>query len=400
VTKLSQIKICKASTAQIPLLQAFFCKAYGEDTIFQNRKFLTWYFGQNKSLADSDAIEHQPLSSWIALNSKGEIVAHYGALISELARGNHLCSIYWGVSAFTLPEYRGSGIGRDIFLALFEEAPILGVIGFSQKTAQFYQDSGFNLFNRMRFKRHVLILSDHFQKISQFIGAEQKLVSILLNNFHKSEHQLCEQKKLTPSSIVRLTSYHLSNSYELSILDDSYLRTRKTKEYLQRRFLSCPFINYEVIAFVQNNKIITSYITLRREHLRPTEFFASRIVDIAGHNSEIADLVWFVLTQCKARNDLYIDFGIFGTRYDKLLNEMGFICLHNEEVEALPQVSDPIQRRPNNEYIGIKEIKEIKGSYNQITDLTENQVLFTRADSDRDRIARLPAITIKETSNE
>ena len=71
-----------------------------------------------------------------------------------------------------------------------------------------------------------------------------------------------------------------------------------------------------------------------------------------------------------------------------ILFVMGFACLHNEEVEALPQVSDPIQKRSNNEYVGIKEIK---GSYHQIADLTENQVLFTRADSDRDRLARLPA---------
>ncbi|MBE2281645.1 MAG: hypothetical protein IAE91_14760, partial [Ignavibacteriaceae bacterium] len=76
-----------------------FIDFYSDSTIFQDHKFLKWYF-----LEYSTAIK-TPTNIVFERNDK--IVSHYGLLHSKLSYNNKVTDIIWGVNAFTLNEYRG-----------------------------------------------------------------------------------------------------------------------------------------------------------------------------------------------------------------------------------------------------------------------------------------------------
>ena len=73
-----EILIRKADISDIVNLKEFFIKAYGKQTIFQDRRFLLYYF-------NSYTEKTKPFSySLIGLNPEGKIVSHYGGLYYKL----------------------------------------------------------------------------------------------------------------------------------------------------------------------------------------------------------------------------------------------------------------------------------------------------------------------------
>jgi hypothetical protein len=82
---------------------------------------------------------------------------------------------------------------------------------------------------------------------------------------------------------------------------------------------------------------------------------------------------------------------VFGHLYDSVLLQSGFLHLENEDYSLFPQVTAPIEKRTNNEYIAIQS----KEYSSEINHLNENNCYFTRIDSDRDRIAKISQINSK-----
>ena len=121
----SEIIIRTVQVTDIEKLKTFFIKAYGQKTIFQNEEFLTHYFdaGLNKRSVFSNCL--------IGINKNGEIVSHYGGLEYNLKINHKIKSMIWGVSAYTLPEYRSKGINSQIVDYIINNYEINGVICFS-----------------------------------------------------------------------------------------------------------------------------------------------------------------------------------------------------------------------------------------------------------------------------
>jgi GNAT superfamily N-acetyltransferase len=70
----------------------------------------------------------------------------------------------WGVSAYTLEEYRGKGVNSKIIEFITNNFEVNGVIGFTSQTSLFYQKLGYNIFNFEKFSRHILVLKLKKQK--------------------------------------------------------------------------------------------------------------------------------------------------------------------------------------------------------------------------------------------
>jgi hypothetical protein len=92
------VTIRTAQADDIEKLTQFFIKAYGNQTVFQDEAFLTYYFEPfNK--------KSKPFNySLIAISSKGEIVSHYGGVFYQLKLNQKIIDVIWGVNAYTLPR--------------------------------------------------------------------------------------------------------------------------------------------------------------------------------------------------------------------------------------------------------------------------------------------------------
>ena len=159
---------------------------------------------------------------------------------------------------------------------------------------------------------------------------------------------------------------------ETSLFKVKYLEP----EYMNWRYFQNP-IKYEIYA-IQGK----TYIVVRHERFYPTQYFATRIIDLAGLPQYAAELASFIINRSRERRDAFIDFSVTGNYYEQMLKELGFSELTGDYYGALPQVSSPMEYRPNEEFIclGSKHFPNI------FDDIEFDDLYFTRGDSDRDRL--------------
>ena len=80
------------------------------------------------------------------------------------------------------------------------------------------------------------------------------------------------------------------------------------------------------------------------------------------------------LKESVSKKHIYIDFSMFGSIYKMELNSFKFISLENRDCCILPQVTSPIENRPNEEFLGILS----KPFCDEIKNLYRENVYFAR----------------------
>lgn len=369
-------KLRKAQFTDLEKLMEFFRKAYGEQTVFQNEKFLLYYFGSTDTRGQTFE------NSIIGVTKDGEVVAHYGGLKYYLKIESEVLSIVWGVSAYTLPDARGAGINSGIVDCLINDNLINGVIGFTKKTAEFYKKKGYNIFSFERFSRFVFIID--FVKTNEIVKFLNEKESG--NIFSDEKKTLCENQFFDTKNIIKLTKDNIVD-FDFSFNVKVKVTTNRDISFLNWRLFENPFINYEVYGYIESQTVV-AYIALREEKLEPLGYKVNRIIDLFGKESVTKELINYSINQSILKEHIYIDFSKFGIMYNNLLIESNFIKLENDEASILPQVTSPIENRPNFEFIGIQSLTKSQ----LVNSLTEIDVYFTRIDSDRDRLSRITQI--------
>jgi GNAT superfamily N-acetyltransferase len=373
MTHPGEIIIRAAKISDLKNLIIFFRRAYGEQTVFQDKKFLLYYFtSPYKALSFSYNI--------IAIDPNGIIVAHYGGLNYRLIIGKDIKSTTWGVNAFTLPDWRGKGINSKIVKYLIDKNEMNAAIGMDDNVTLFYKKLNYNIFNKKRLSRFVYALKNEVYDLVFQLGQDQEKAKKII--------PIKIPEKVIPkySNIVELTKTNIKN-YELDLDAEVYATTYRDKTFLSWRLFNNPFIKYKVWGFVKHKKIV-SYLVAREETLQPTTFKVNRIVDLFGEKEGVQILLKNILNLSYIKNYLYVDFSAFGNLYSEELTLLGFKRLENEDACLLPLVSSPIENRPNNEFVVIGS----KNNQELINKLFEENIYFTRIDGDRDRINRLNQI--------
>ncbi|MBW3466386.1 GNAT family N-acetyltransferase [Arthrospiribacter ruber] len=369
-----QFKIRKARASDISNLIEFFIRIYGEHTVFQVEAFLKYYF---QSPWNKGSILE---SNWIGLNSKDEIVSHYGGLHYKLILGENIIDTIWGVNAYTLPDWRGLGFNSTLVQKLFDANPINATLGMALDTHKFYKKLGYNVFDHQRLKRYLFLFREEAFELVNEIGADigkaKQLVGSPITVSHWND----------PGHIVELNSQMLEN-HGLQLGRQVVCTTLRDEEFLKWRFLDHPFIAYKVFAFVGENGI-TAYLALRPELLQPSGRMVGRIVDMYGDARDLSGVISFAIQWGNNEGFLYLDFSKIGELYDHILMESGFSMLEDDDVALFPQVSAPVAKRPNHEYLALKSLEYAE----PIMALEINDIYFTRMDSDRDRVAKINQI--------
>jgi hypothetical protein len=351
----------------------FFVDCYGAETVFQNEKFLKWYFtspNENNSIMDKCII---------SITNDNQIISFYGGLERLSLYNDNSIPFVWGVNAYTLPEWRGKGLNGGIVRKLMASNEINGVMGMNFKTAKYYEKLGYNMFNLKTLDRYVLLLNNESFSIIKSIGQDDKLARDLLPLF---VNKIFKYDK----NIIRLNEYSIEK-YLFNFEVDVLLTNKRNKNFIKYRFINNPFVDYRTYAYLYNNEIV-GYVSSKIEILHPYKFSAYRIIDIYGNEKYIDSLLKYIINDALQNDSLYIDFSVFGNLYNNTLTENGFIGLQNDYVSLLPQLTSPIENRSNHGFLGLQSI-----DYNKdIMKLDNNNVYFTRVDSDSDRLNRLSQI--------
>jgi hypothetical protein len=376
MNKNHSITLRKASPEDLPKLGAFFIKAYGNSTIFQLPNFLKYYF---QCPNDSTRILK---ANWIGLNPSGEVVSHYGGLEYKMVFGDKLIDAVWGVNAFTFPEYRGQGLNGSLVKMLHEENQLNATIGMSLDTHKFYKKIGYQVFDHLRFSRFIFVFKEDIYAIIKQMGQDEIKAKFLtpLNS-----NSLDEEIDYQPLPINKENF----NDLQFNLGIQAKCTTLRSFDFISWRFLNNPFIPYQV--FIEKEKdLIFAYAAVRVENLQPYGVFVARIIDLYGHKSLIPRLLEKLLIWSRRQGYLYIDFSKIGELYSEELISKGFVRLDEDDVALFPQVSSPVENRPNNEYIALQS-QSLK---NELDKLELKDIYFTRMDSDRDRVARLNQISL------
>ena len=362
----------------MPALKDFFISAYGNSTIFKDESFLKWYFNQQ-------GIENGFMQCCIAAYEDDRVVGFYGGLLYPFLMHGNPVSFIWGANAYTLPEYRGNGINKKLVEVLQDTFDVFACIGMSRKTCGFYDEMGWNVFSYQRMKRFVLALNESTFEIIKFIGQDIELAEKILRPHVLSGNS---QNQMSDSNIIELD---LDNIESLTLLEMPKVNETgivRDMNFIRWRFISNPYIKYKVYGFLNDKKEILSYLVTRRELLQPLGYTATRVIDVYGDGISLTNLIKYVSSISYSQNDAYVDFSYFGNSFDKSFLDAGLAKLTEDDCALLPQVTSPMENRPNSEYVTIysKQNAEI------INNLSDDTFYCTRADSDRDRLAKIEQI--------
>jgi hypothetical protein len=201
------------------------------------------------------------------------------------------------------------------------------------------------------------------------------------------------QEEYSPDAfenIVELTKENIHN-FKLELNEDFHgiATSNRSQKFIEWRFLSNPFINYKIYGHVQEKKLM-AYIVFRIETIKSKDALILRIIDLFGKTDNVEELIQFIIYHSRLLHYIYIDLSLFGNIYNEILINAGFAKLDGEDYSLFPQVFDPVENRVNNEFIGLQSSAENI----MLSKLSKENVYFTRMDSDRDRIGRIPTKTI------
>ena len=146
------------------------------------------------------------------------------------------------------------------------------------------------------------------------------------------------------------------------------------------------FDKIPIITAIKDDKgVWLSYLVTRRERYYPSDFYGTRIIDMAGLQEHVAPLIKEAVVRANTRKDSFVDFLFIGSYYEELMEKMKFTEVKGQNVEKWPVTTTPIEKRENHEFIclGSKKNPDLFDNI-RFTDL-----YFTRGDSDRDRANNL-----------
>ncbi|MBK7864650.1 MAG: GNAT family N-acetyltransferase [Archangiaceae bacterium] len=337
-------------------LSAFFAKAYGAQSVLTDLGFLRWYLGSSDGF-----------NSVIAVERAGDVVAHYGALRVPFRLADATVELWWGVNAFTLPSHRGRGLGQEVVAPIMERAELFGVIGFSPQTANFYEREGFNLFSRRRFSRYARVLREEtFGLAPLYAESSDRVRARLPLRPWSTEEELPRDGRLMRGT---------------TDVPGVIATTLRRQDYLQHRFSHAPAPRYQMFTSSSGD----AFVCFRVARLFPTGLSSLNVVDASGSVEAVRELLRRVLSAAAHLRCAYVDFVAWGGPYGDVMRDLQFETLEEDEVGLLPLLTSPIAPRDNHEYLGLYS----RAHHGAVHRLNSSDVYLTRADSDRDRAARL-----------
>lgn len=307
----------------------FSVKAWGKDNALSFKNHYKWMF--------------QFGDSWMIVDDD-KFIGHYGCLKSFVVLDGEQYEIAWFISGMILPEYRNQGLGTTIVKKLLDEYQIVGVIGYNDGVGKVYDRCGLNTFNGVSARRYIKILD------------EQESLKLAYKEFDAEDVSL---EEVNPPRICNAMD----------------------KNWLRMRFSNHPYLDYLITRGKYGEIIYRIEHFYNQDGTLVTEKPVARIL---GWNGERPNELFFYAEDIA--NDYkccMVEYQEIGNQANNALYQNYWVELKGDNWTAFPNYSSPAADTPNHE-------KLVLGSGNpdinrKIFELNENDISFTRMDSDRDR---------------
>ena len=360
-------KIRNLTDADFEQWYHFISKVYRENHILTDWPFIKWFFG-NAPDCRPDIYE-----SLIAVLPNGKIVGTHCALPAQIRVLNNIYSFCWYANLVVLPKYRKKGIGKVLVNVLLDKFDVCGGIGPSPEGIRIFKQEGYKFFDDITMKRFIMIIRPEGFDLVSKIGFDREAAKKLVPPL--------KHIPSLPKDVVNLITF---NDDVHTCLEDMEKKikviTARSANYLNWRYFLSPRVNYECTAKIDGKKWL-AYLVARHERYFPTNFYAMRIVDLAGTPEHSAPLLKALIVKAKNQGDILIEFSYTGNYYDELMENLSFTELKGSSYEWWPLVTTPIEKRENHENIFLKSRKYP----NLFDNIKFSDTYFVRGDSDRDR---------------
>lgn len=336
-------------------IKEFYESAYGRKHILNNATHHDWQFKNNPL----NKLKNKTI---VVFEDNKKIYSQMGLIPFELKLFNSIKTALWHVSFFTLPSYRGKGIGRKLIEFTDNETDYSLVLGGSIGTNKIYEKMGGTNFGNLN--RHIAILD------------KEKLEKCIKNKIENEEVKY-ETSELELEQIKKLDEKY--DEFWNQVKERYPITVNRTRNYLKWRYFDNPLLNYKIFQLKEKNEI-KGFLVLRIED-NNLELKAGRIIDIVVFEKFEKQLFQEIINFCKNKVDV-IDFFCTGNFYKNSLSTERFFNDPNNELK-IPALFNPINF---NKFGGINLLcktnskSEIKEKINDI-----NKMYFVKGDSDQDR---------------
>jgi hypothetical protein len=332
-------------------LKHFIKQTHGENHVMQNKELFEWFYSPNP---DRDVY------NMIVGLKDNCIISILGYVPTKFLVKGKFINGAWTALWFTLPEER-SGVGALLMKRLMELFPIVAGQG----------ASGMN-------KEIVEAMGHEFEPIiPKMVGIiDRDLIQDLFEGLHRFKRDL-----LIP---VTLRKQKDSDSLNLEVNWKQYSNiefgTLRDADYIQRKYLTNPFLQYEVIA---TGDECTPTIAIVRIIQTSLGFKVARIVEffgpeISNYESQWNEALSEIVVLSNRRKCAYIDFYSTSTMINEFMIAMGF---YEDNDGLLPSLLDPVARDRKSQNLEVF----VDSSLKTTESIGIHNFFVTRGDGDQDR---------------
>jgi len=277
-------------------LQDFQKIEFGDDTYQQDINFNNWMYNKN------------PSNDRYYCLQDNQVVGQQSAIATELILNGKRINAAYAIDLRVRPEWKMKGLGVAMIGALMEKYDVLIGIGVSDEAYKMFMRQGWlDLGSTETFIKplDMSCLKKRTVKAS-FSTSLKYFIALLISNLSNFYRKYFSRKSKF-KKILNFTKDHEK------IVDDSLnkdiISSRKTKEYLNWRFIDFPGINkYENYELIDNN-IPRAFFSIKKTQMNGTDIII--ISEIHAEKSDLPTIIDYIVElsiQQQACNIIYNGF--------------------------------------------------------------------------------------------
>jgi hypothetical protein len=332
-------------------LKSFIKQTHGNNHVMQNKELFDWFYSPNPHCDEYNIV--------VGVKNN-QIISILGYLPTKFLVNGNVIAGTWTALWFTLPGER-SGVGALLMKRLMELFPIVAGQGASAMN-----------------KNIVEALAHEFEpKIPKMVGIIDR---VPIQDLFQESHKFTE-KLLIP---VKKSKKKDNSSINLEINWEQYadikFGTLRDADYIQRKYLANPFLQYEIIVTGNKHNPTIAIVRIIQTDLgfkvgRIVEFFGP---EISNHESQWKDALDEIVMLSESRECAYIDFYSTSIMINQFMSRRGF---YGDNEGALPSLLDPVEKDRKSQNLEVFIDPGLKAKEN----ISIRNFFVTRGDGDQDR---------------
>lgn len=277
-------------------LQDFQKSEFGDNTYQQDINFNNWMYNQN------------PSNDRYYCLQDNQVVGQQSAIGTELVLNGELINAAYAIDLRIRPEWKMKGLGVAMIGALMEKYDVLIGIGVSDEAYKMFIRQGWKDLGRTETFLKPLDMSCLKKRTlkASFSTSLKFIIALLISNLSNFYRQHFSKKYIF-KKILHFTKDH-ENIVDNS-LNNNVISSRKTKEYLNWRFINFPGINkYENYELIDNNAP-RAFFSIKKTQMNGTDIII--ISEVHASKSDLPAIIDYIVElslQKQACNILYNGF--------------------------------------------------------------------------------------------